>query len=58
MDSWQQHVTLEIADSFGSPERLLEITQALLAMHNAELIPEEIDDQLFQMIGTYNSAQS
>lgn len=58
MDQWMQHVTLEIADSFGSPERLLEITQALLAMHDSELIPEDIDDQLFQMIGNYNSAQS
>ena len=50
MDPWQQLVSLEISDSLGDDERLLEITEALLSMHMADLIPGDISDQLFNQI--------
>lgn len=54
MDSWKEHVSLEIADALGDQDRLLEITQALLGMHHAELIPQSISDELFNKIDLYN----
>lgn len=54
MDPWKQHVSLEISDAFGDDERLLEITQALLGMHYAELIPDEISNDLFEQIDAVN----
>ncbi len=54
MDKWQQHVCLEISDALGNDERLLEITQALMQMDGAELIPEPISDSLFNHITNVN----
>ena len=54
MDRWQQHVSLEIGDALGNDERLLEITDALLSMLMADLIPGDISDQLFNQIDLTN----
>lgn len=54
MDPWQQHVSLEISDALGSDDRLLEITEALLSMHMADLIPGDISDSLFNQIDLTN----
>lgn len=54
MDQWKEHVSLEISDAIGSSERLLEITQALLGMHYAELIPQPVSDELFNKIDLFN----
>ena len=54
MDTWKQHVSLEISDAYGDDDRLLEILQALLGMHHAELIPDEISDALFNQIDMTN----
>ena len=54
MDPWQQHVSLEIADALGDDDRLLTITEALLSMHMADLIPGDISDQLFNQIDLTN----
>jgi hypothetical protein len=54
MDTWKEHVSLEIADAHGNPDRLLEITQAMLGMHYAELIPQQVSDELFNKIDLFN----
>jgi hypothetical protein len=54
MDTWQQHVSLEISDALGNDDRLLQITQALKQMDSAELIPEPISDALFNHITNVN----
>lgn len=54
MDNWQQHVSLEISDSLGDEERLLLITNALLGMEYADLIPEDISAYLFNQIQATN----
>lgn len=58
MDRWQQHVSLEISDAYGDDERLLDITKALYGMHEAELIPQDISDQLFDQISINNEGGS
>lgn len=55
MDQWQQHVALEISDSLGDDERLLEITESLMQMDQANLIPADIADQLFNQISLHNT---
>ena len=54
MDRWQQHVSLEISDALGDEDRLLVITEALLSMHMADLIPGDISDALFNQIDLTN----
>lgn len=54
METWQQHVSLEIADALGDEDRLLEIVEALLGMHHASLIPDPISDSLFNQIDLTN----
>ena len=54
MDTWKQHVELEITDAMGDFDRLLEITEALLGMHHAELIPQPVSDSLFNQIDLTN----
>lgn len=54
MDNWQQHVELEITDAMGDHDRLLEITEALLGMHHAELMPQPVSDSLFNQIDITN----
>ena len=54
MDNWQQHVELEISDAMGNHERLIEITEALLGMHHAELMPQPVSDSLFNQIDLTN----
>lgn len=50
--TWEEHVMLEISDAYGDPERLLEIQNALIEMHNAELIPDDLSDRLFTYFGS------
>ena len=54
MDQWQQHVSLEISDTLGDEDRLLLITNALLGMEYADLIPDDISSQLFNQIQSVN----
>jgi hypothetical protein len=54
MDQWQQHVSLEISDTLGDDDRLLLITNALLGMEYADLIPDDISSQLFNQIQSVN----
>jgi len=54
MDTWKQHVELEITDAMGDHDRLLEITEALLGMHHAELMPQPVSDELFNQIDLTN----
>lgn len=54
MEPWTQHVSLEISEALGNSDRLLEITEALLGMHHADLIPQQISDQLFNQIDLTN----
>lgn len=54
MDNWKQHVELEISDAIGNHERLIEITEALLGMHHAELMPQPVSDSLFNQIDLTN----
>lgn len=54
MDTWQQHVELEISDAMGNHPRLLEITEALLGMQFAELMPQPVSDSLFNQIDLTN----
>lgn len=55
MDQWKEHVTGEILDAHHDDERLLEITRAVVTMDTAELIPEQISDELFNLIDFVNS---
>lgn len=55
MDQWQQHVSLEISDAVGNDQRLLEITEVLMQMDVASLMPEAVSDQLFNQISLTNS---
>lgn len=55
MDSWKEHVSLEISDAVGNDDRLLDIVNALLQMHYNELIPDDISDDLFNQIDAINS---
>jgi len=55
MDQWQQHVQLEISDALGDDDRLLEITQSLTQMNEANLIPDPVADQLFNQISIINN---
>lgn len=54
MDTWKEHVALEISDAFGDPDRLLAITQALLRMEEESLIPQPVSDELFNHIDGIN----
>lgn len=54
MDTWKEHVALEISDAFGDPDRLLVITQALLRMEEESLIPQPVSDELFNRIDSIN----
>ena len=54
VDPWKQYVSLEISDAFADDDRLLEITQALLGMQHADLIPQDIADDLFNQIDMTN----
>ena len=55
MDQWQQHVSLEISEAVGDDGRLLEITEAMMSMDVANLIPDHISDQLFNQISIAHS---
>ena len=54
MDTWKQHVELEITDAMGDHDRLLEMTEVLLGMHHAELMPQPVSDSLFNQIDITN----
>ena len=55
MDQWQQHVSLEISEALGNDERMLEITESLVQMDSADLIPDEVADRLFLMLSISNT---
>lgn len=55
MESWKEHVALEISDAVGDDERMLDIVNSLLQMHYNDLIPEDISDDLFNQIDAINS---
>lgn len=49
--TWEEHVTLEISEAFGRPERLADIAHALREMDKAGLIPEDISHRLWLYFG-------
>lgn len=55
MDSWKEHVSLEITDAVGDDDRMLDIVNALLQMHYNDLIPEDISEELFNQIDAINT---
>lgn len=55
MDLWKEHVRHEIIDATGQDDRLLEITRAMAQMESADLIPEPVSDELFNLIDFVNS---
>jgi hypothetical protein len=57
-ESWYLHVRYEIMDSGNDPDRLLQITNCLQDMEDADLIPDEIASDLFNVISLYNASNS
>jgi len=56
-DDWQTHVRLEITDATFDSDRLLDITNHLVSMEEADLIPDHIADDLFNFITIHNEGQ-
>lgn len=54
MDTWKEHVKLEIIDATWDENKLLEITNALVSMDQASLIPQPISDELFDTLTVVN----
>jgi hypothetical protein len=46
-DAWEDHVTLEISEALGHPDRLLEIQEALMLMWRRDLMPEETSNRIW-----------
>jgi hypothetical protein len=56
-DDWQTHVRLEITDATFDSDRLLDITNQLVSMEKADLIPDHVADDLFSLINIHNEGQ-
>jgi hypothetical protein len=56
-DDWQTHVRLEITDATFDSNRLLDITNNLVDMEEADLIPDHIADDLFSLIRIHNEGE-
>ncbi len=46
-DAWEQHVLLEISDAYGNIVRLRDIQEALMAMWEAGLMPDELGSRVW-----------
>jgi hypothetical protein len=53
-EAWVTHVRLEIMDACADKVRLYEITECLIKMENADLIPPDIADNLMNLIQNIN----
>jgi hypothetical protein len=53
-EAWVTHVRYEIMDACADKIRLLEITECLIQMERADLIPEDIASSLMDLIQNIN----
>ena len=53
-EAWVTHVLYEIMDACADKIRLLEITECLIQMERADLIPEDIASSLMDLIQNIN----
>lgn len=47
---WVEHIKCELVESIHDPEHLKRILDALLLFASLELMPDEVEDEIFQYI--------